>query len=265
MLAWWTFDEASGTTAAEIVGGANGALVGAASHVPGHDADAANAVQMIGVGDYVRLSPVPANLDFGTGNFSIDAWVLANNAGLTSVRTIVDHRAGTSPTGYTLSISFGRIILQLANGGGGFTNYNSPNVFLTNGAWHHIAATVDRTPIAGHPNGIITFYEGGQPQGPVVDITQTGSVTNSGDLRIGQAYDGSSIGFNGNIDEVEVIGNALPADKVKAIFDRGVYGKCKAAVPLPGLAPYGLMLLAVLMGAVGLVVLGRPRSGQARA
>jgi len=218
MVAWWPLDEVYGTGTDEVIGGASSSLVGGASHVPGI---VAGAVHLAGAGQYVSVSSVSA-LNFGTSSFSLDAWVRTLD-GTTDVRTIIDKRSGptSTPTGYSLAISYGRVVLQLADGTG-FTNFSqSAPGALTDRAWHLVAATVDRTANVGK------LYDNGAVVYTFTPSTQPGSVTNSGGLRLGQAYDNSSINFDGDIDEVEEFNRALTGAEVAAIWQAGGSGKCK--------------------------------------
>jgi hypothetical protein len=142
------------------------------------------------------------------------------------VRTIVDKRSTSgSLKGYSLFISFGHLGLQLADASG-FTNIASSSGTLTDGGWHLVAATVDRD---GGPTGGKLYIDG------VVVTTfnpavRPGSLTNIGALRIGQSYNAGSINFNGDIDEVELVGRAMDGSEIAAIYAADVNGKCKQTI-----------------------------------
>jgi len=217
MRAWWPLDELSGTTAQDIAG-ANPGAYGTSGHEPGQYVE--NSLKVTAAAQFVEVGS-NANLDFGTGSFSIDAWVRTFDAA-TSVRTILDKREfSPSIRGYSLSVSFGRLVFQLADGGT-FTNFATIANPLTNGQWNHVTVTVDRAGGAAggklYINGVAETFD------PTV---RPGSVTNSGNLRIGQAADNSSINFNGNIDEVVLYGRALDPTEVSSISGSGAQGVCR--------------------------------------
>jgi hypothetical protein len=103
-----------------------------------------------------------------------------------AVRIIVDKRDGSPFKGYLLAIYQGRLFFQLANGIGtpDFSNYSSPVPgVLNDGAWHHVAVTVNR--------GVIPPEKGGRLyiNGIVVhmfDPSDRLDVGNSSDLKIGR-------------------------------------------------------------------------------
>jgi N-acetylneuraminic acid mutarotase len=248
MVAWWPLDEVWGTKASDVVGGTTGPLVGGATHAPGM---VDGGLKLSSAAQYVSVGNVPA-YNFGTSSFSIDAWIRTLDAA-TPVRTIVDKRSGSgTPTGYSLGISFGRLVLQLADGTG-FTNFSQGAAGnLTDGSWHHVAVTVDRIGNVGK------LYDNGAVVHSFTPSVQPGSVTNSGSLRIGQAYDNSSIDFNGDIDEVEMFGRALSQAEVVDLWQAGALGKCKPlTVPVQG--PWSAMALSALLAAGGLVAILKGR------
>jgi len=238
MTAWWPLDEGSTSTARDMLGDTHASYVGGATHVPGK---VGGAVHLANASQFVSAFNSPS-LNFGAGSFSIDAWVRTSDTS-TPVRTILDKRSVDTGSllGYAVYISSGRLGMQIADASG-FTNYGSLLGTLTDGVWHLVAVTVDRT--AGATGG--KLYVDGAVVATFNPTLRPGSVTNFGSLRIGQAYDGSSIGFNGDIDEVELLGRALSGAEVMALYQAGAEGKCKLAVV--GVADTRLPEQTVLMG-----------------
>lgn len=222
MVAWWPLDEVGDTTAVDIAGVSMAALIGGPARIPG---EVDGALRLANGGQYVR-APSNASLDFGTGDYSMDAWVRTSDATAT-VRTIIDKRDFGSPAGYSLYLYQGHLGGQIADASG-FTNYNSPSPYIPDGVWHHVAMTVAR---AG--NG--TLYVDGAPA-MVFDATvRPGSVTNPGALRVGQSFNDGSASFNGDVDEVELFNRALTAEEILALFSAGASGKCK---PVSGVGQF---------------------------
>ncbi|MFQ5424380.1 MAG: LamG domain-containing protein [Phycisphaerae bacterium] len=236
MVAWWPLDELAGPTAVETVNGNDGTHINGPAPLAG--AFVLNSLCFDGATNYVEVPNAPA-LNFGTGDLSVDAWVQTTTVG--GVKVIVEHRKNT-PTGvvgYSMYLYQGNLSFQLADGNGSnfcgclptraCTNYGPGAVaFVADGAWHHVAVTVNRTSTTGG-----TFYVDGVAVASFNPTCQPGSITNTGVLRIGSltlGAGGASL-FNGCIDEVELFDRELTALEVSALFTAGPAGKCKTPPP----------------------------------
>ncbi len=231
MVGWWQLDESGPGTSADMAGGNTCAWIGAPT---------VNASQYVGkslqfatANDYVSCPTPNGNANVGTGDFSIDAWIKSTDL-TENYRTIVDHRQKVVQGslkllyGYQFYTTYGFLGLQIADGTTGDYTYFLPKVI--DGLWHHVAATVQR----GVSAGGVKLYVDGVPQFTNFDPTpHMGSLNNSGSVRIGQAYDGSSAAFNGSIDEVEIFRRALTPAEVAALYAAGTRGKCKDACYVP--------------------------------
>ncbi|HSP99685.1 MAG TPA: LamG-like jellyroll fold domain-containing protein, partial [Candidatus Dormibacteraeota bacterium] len=156
------------------------------------------------------------------GNFSIDAWIRTTNSGYPAIVS-----AG------------GRYFLFLLNGKLGFafgdgdpTQYVSAAPALSDGTWHHVAVTVDRSSSSGgklYADGsvVLTFDPqagASSPPPPFVGV------------RIGEAWV-SGQSFLGAIDEVELFDRALSQSEVAALAGSGSSGKCKTPPPTRTASP----------------------------
>jgi len=97
------------------------------------------------------------------------------------------------------------------------------------GAWTHLAVSVDRSsPATG-----TWFVNGIASSATFAPIA--GSVSTTADLYVGAVSPpfGTSPGFNGHLDELEIFGTALTTGKVKPIYDAGVVGKCPEYCRVP--------------------------------
>ncbi len=221
MVAWYPGDD----NAEDITPFQNdGTLQGGATFAPGEVKDA---FSLNGTSAYVSAPDAP-QINFGTGDLSIDAWV--NTAGpktSTDYQAIVDKRVQNPPGtyhGYELFLdNNGFLGFQLADGTA--VNYVSTTLPVADGSFHHVAATLDRT------NNLLNLYVDGALTGgsPFNTSAQTGTVNNNGELRIGRnsANTGADFFFNGLIDEVELFNRALSGTEVASIFTAGSAGKCK--------------------------------------
>ncbi len=252
MVAWYPFDEPTGTTAADLAAGNTGTHSGSPLTLPG--GKVAGALSFDGINDYVEV-PSTMNINFGPantpaqcsipigglysnclGDFSIDVWVnLPPNTPNNVVKIIVDKREPSPLQGYSFFLGQnGRLGLQLASNGS-FTNYSSsssnPSVPY-DGNWHHIAVTVDRR--VG-TFGVIKWYVDGLPLATSASTTVFGSLVNNSPLRIGTRTAASPLSgwFFGDMDELEIVNRVLTDKEVKDIFLASNLGKCKPVPPPP--------------------------------
>jgi hypothetical protein len=172
-----------------------------------------------------------AELNFGTGDLSIDGWV-RTGVGL-GVLPIVDKRqvvTGNVPRGYTLYLNNGQPVLQLADGvGTGFTNYAAPTS-VADGQWHHLAATVQR---ATGPASVSLYIDGTSVLTSAT--SRTGTLTNTAPLWLARRHPVpgamAALYFQGDIDEVEIFARSLTPVEIFDIFAAGASGKCRTPVP----------------------------------
>jgi len=223
---WLPFDEGtpgpSMNGAAPFDGIQNGSLVA----IPGKVNDA---LQFDGTTSYVDVPSYP-DINPGTGDFSIDAWV-QRAPGDVGVRVIVDKRSNVGGYfGYEFFLfDNGRLGCQIADGA--YNNWATlPGQTVPPTGWHHVALTVERgsTPLG-------RFYLNGQPFGPTFNPSgYPGSLSSNAPFRVGAiSYSGSSK-FLGGIDEVEMFRRALTPAEVQAIYDAQNIGKCRCYCPHQG-------------------------------
>ena len=226
MVAWWPLDEGTGTVH-DIAGTDHGNRVGSPTFVAGK---VMGALRFPTSSDFVEAPDKPA-LHFGTGNFSVDAWVNLD-ATAAGTRTIVDKMPPIvlPGGGFRLFISEGVPAFLLADASSQQIFTSTAPAFAP-GAWHHVVATVNRTV------NLMAFAVDGVNRG-VFSITLTGSVTNSQTLRIGRHHDSSPVAMNGIIDEVELFNRALSFPEAVSIFSAGAAGKCRRGCFVPRVATF---------------------------
>jgi Concanavalin A-like lectin/glucanases superfamily len=208
--AYWRLGETSGTSASDELGAAPGTyLSGAVLGAPGALAgDANTAVGLDGVDDRVSMGdPASGALDFGTGDFSAEAWVRTTVNG---ERTIVSKRPSTGPYWqFTVTDDSGHAGQIRVNASDGTTTRQAygPARRVDDGAWHHVVVVFDRD------TGIVVYVDGVSQAtaGPL-----TGDVSSSGPFLVGKA---TGYGYlAGDVDEVAVYPAALPAARVAAHY-----------------------------------------------
>jgi len=228
LVAWWPFDETSGNVAHDIAGFPNDLAFMSGSYVP--VAGKVGGGWKLGPATTVAWAASQADLQVGTGNFTIETWVLRWNA-VSSISTILAKR-DSSGTGYGLITANGQAYLQQSG-----SNSNPPPTSgsISTGGWRHLAVTVDRTA------NIVRWYVDGQQ-------VATGPATTwfSGNLDTSAPAEVSTGGAEIELDELSLYKRALTANEVLAIFQAGANGKCKPAPATPTPTP----------GAVGTIGIG---------
>ena len=240
MRAWWPFDELAGTTATDIVGSNDG------THINGPIPTAGKvdgALSFDGSNDRVE-APDDPSLDFGTGDLSIDVWVRTMDN--TGVVTIADKRTeGNGVRGYHFYLFNGSPGFQLADRDGSTICSTSGTVSCTNwvaggnnvadGAWHHIAVTVDRD----NPSGLI-FYVDGVAVSTFDPTVRPLSLDNDNPLSIGRLAIDTSNYWSGELDELEFFDRVLAPEEVTALAAADDSGKCKDRISVKWDVPFCL-------------------------
>jgi hypothetical protein len=230
LTGWWPLDEASGLVAADLIGGNDGTVEGGAAAVVGR---VAGARSLDGADDTVSVPSAPA-LNFGTGDFTLDAWIRITDT--QGTRPIITKRyaPADAPLGYALTLENGALSFAISNetSSAGTT----AGISVTAGIWHLVAVTMER----GMTGAGGKLYVDGQPVASFAD-TLSGSVDTDATFLIGSL---TALGrglpprfFSGEIDEVEVAQRALTAAEIMAIFVAGADGKCKSGLPVATRTP----------------------------
>jgi hypothetical protein len=200
---WWTGD---GNTT-DLAAGNNGTLLNGATYGTGL---VRGAFALDGINDTVRSG----NLTLGN-TFSVAAWVNSDVVNQGAYHRIVEtsyatgFELGTDGTGtqYKFIVKNAAAPYGLANGG-----------TISPGDWQFVVGTYDGT------TG--TLYVDGKA---VATDSFTAPGTVSLPVYIG-AYIGGGAGWNGRIDEVQVYNRTLSAAEVRALYESGSSGECKAAL-----------------------------------
>jgi hypothetical protein len=143
-----------------------------------------------GTGDYLRV-PASTELDFGTGDFTIETWV--NFTALSSNRVLLDRWVTGNANAWQLywrstgtSITFltgsSTILVQDPNGSN-----------ITTGTWNHIAVTRSGTTVRLFVNGIV-----------VATNTSSVSFTNTLPLGVGIQTSTTTNPFNGYLSDTRI-------------------------------------------------------------
>ena len=205
-VAYWRLGEPSGTALLEDQGRANGTYSGGA--VLGVDpaiADADRAARFDG-GNDKGVVPDTASLDFGTGDFTVEAWIKASAA---DERAIVAKRSSVATEPYwAVTVTDdpnhnGQIRAAYFDGATVHLAYSSATV--VDSAWHHLVVWYDRDV------GITISVDG---LSKLTVATMAPDVGNSGPVEIAKAA--THTYFKGDLDEIALYGGLLPPERVVA-------------------------------------------------
>jgi hypothetical protein len=206
---YWRLGEASGTLAAEDQHRADGTYLGGVIlGVPGAPAGDPNTAARFDGGNDKLVVPDPANgsLDFGTADFTVEAWVKPTAS---DERVIVAKRPSTGTEPYWgLTVTDdpnhnGQVRAVYFDGVNTRTAYSSKGVL--DGAWHHVVVWYDRQ------MGIIVSVDG---VSKATALSLTSSVSNSGEVHIGK---GPTNGYlKGDLDEVALYDGLVPLQRIQA-------------------------------------------------
>jgi len=205
LLASWPFNNSAEDASGN---GYNATLKGHA----GYTDDAINgshSLLLSGSLDYAYVGP----MDLGA-EFTICAWVFLE-PDVTNIQTIIGNAAGGSTVdGFKLFINNWdtdnkAILIESSDGTSRLDAASAENTF-EDGAWNHIAATLDRT------NGLARIYYNGK------DVTLNGAVTPNfqatGAVTIGAMQDRSWY-WTGMIDDLRIYQGLLTPDEIGDVMD----------------------------------------------
>ncbi len=221
-VAYYEFEETSGTVAADSAGADNNGayLGGVALNQTSGLAGLGRSAGFDGTDDRVRIPDSPV-FDLGTGAFSVELWFRA----ATSARgDLITYKGGAGDFGiHSSSQSLNTSSLY-------HTNYKIQSAPVIAQGWNYIVAT--RT--AG---GLLSFYVNGIL---AQTATDTESMNIPADLLIGSNHMGDpanlTLMFQGNIDEVAIYPSALSQAQITSHFNLA------GVVPEPSTA--GVLLLS---------------------
>ena len=212
LVAHWSFDENSGTTAHDSVGANHGTVYGAAwttGRIGG-------ALGFNGTNDYVEMGDTVKNY-LGT-NYTVSAWIKTDT--LSSSHTVAAYRdsePGCSPFLFQLDQAYSDIQFMARDDFGHLVTATYSNA-LTTGNWYHVAGVREGNILNVYVNGV---------SGTPGSGTLTGAIS-SDNLKIGALLcHGSPVSwfFDGVIDDVRIYDKALSAEEIRQLYQDGFVGK----------------------------------------
>jgi hypothetical protein len=222
LMGWWKLDEGYGARAIDSSGHANhGMIQGAAKWVAGYDG---GALQFDGTSTYIDVATGLAGSDAG----SVAAWIKTTQ----STRGMIFY--GSDITGGNGYGSENELHLNVEDCSvvefyieSTTTDVSVETSAVNNDAWHHVAATWDKT-------GGVSLYLDGALAGSVAHTGNSFSFT--GRIRLGRP-NASERYYAGDLDDLRLFKKALTADQVKQTM-RGDPLLAWNANPANGSTPY---------------------------
>lgn len=230
-LAWWRFDESSGSTATDSVGTFNGILAGGANFVSG--GISGNAISI------ARASNALVNMGtsfpgFVGSDFTLISWIKTTDTQLSIFAG--KHASGTGNGYYTAINSGGPTSYGEQNKAYAYTGgfpFESPisTSVVNDGSWHQVVTM---------RNGLSTqIWVDGQMQSSLIS---PGLSSNNAAFIIGGVDFGgvATSYYDGLVDEVQVYGSALTSSQILTLYNNpGTI--VNASAPEPGSLAFFVM------------------------
>ena len=237
LVSHWTFDESSGTTAADSTGAFPGALSGGATFVPG--GVSGNAISLAAVSNSL------VNMGFGfpaftSGDFSITSWIKTTTTAQPAYIVSKVHGDG-SVNGYVLALnvtgSYG------APNKAWFYGTSSPSGIATStsdvndGNWHQLVGVFTAgLSLSIYVDGVLQNTKASPPP-----------MSNGGGPFVIGGYETTAL-YTGLVDDVQVYSNALTSTEVQFLHNN----PGQVIVPEPA-------SVALLVSGAGLLLFKRRR------
>ena len=185
-----------------------------------------SALSFNGTSDYVDAGN-PSSLQFGTGDFSLSAWIKPSVDADVYKRAIISTSGGT---GYIFAYinAGGGNQLYVETYDGTFNPYGYSTSVVTKNAWNYV--TLVRT------GGLYKFYINGISSGTVVDTA--GNIVNAANFTIGRATNPGGDYFPGSIDDVRIYNTALDQTAIDALYASGAGTESEAGALGTGLVAH---------------------------
>ncbi|UCD13133.1 MAG: LamG domain-containing protein [Thermoplasmatales archaeon] len=218
-VSYWKLDGTSGHVI-DYFNGNDGTNYGATRGVTGQ---VGNAFSFGGTAenDYVEILH-DSSLNFGTGNFTLEAWIKYEGPTNGSVQfpAIMSKRPGppgSDPNkGFAFSISYwsganlGTLLLRIED-----MNYAPCSIPVDDGEWHHV--------VAQRCGQNLFFYVDGQLD---ASVNSSKNASSTGILSLG--WDSTSsidTAWEGELDEVAVYDECIPASTITSHYENGLKGR----------------------------------------
>ncbi|MBI2113159.1 MAG: prepilin-type N-terminal cleavage/methylation domain-containing protein [Candidatus Wildermuthbacteria bacterium] len=216
LVGMWNLD--GSTTALDSSGyGTTGGPGGNVALTLNRNNEADKAYSFDGSGDYISMgNPADGHLDFGTGDFTVSAWILRDSTILNAGRVLSKGATDANQAGYALiyvnTTPNPRMRLVVRNGDGVTTSSvdTGSEVDIDSDKWYHVVAT--------RSGSTIRIYLDSVLRGTIATAT-TESVSNTYNFYIGARSGGSY--WKGKIDDVRVYNSVFSLAQVEQLYAQG--------------------------------------------
>ena len=213
LVGWWTFDEGDGNTAYDSAGDNDGTIYGATWTTGQID----GALSFDGSGDYVSTG----SIDFsGTNKITVSFWVKPNTAS-TGSNILVEMSSAYNSRADSFIVFFreDETIEATVRGNIGYNAWWTTST-LTPGEWHHVVAVFDKSLSSQESKAYLNGSLDGAIRPGGFDADNTNNFGNQPIYIASRA--GSSLYFNGSIDDVHIYDKALSAEEIQQLYQEGL-------------------------------------------
>ena len=205
-VAWWKFNESTGTTAADAIGGHPGSVSGGTWSATGGVSGGALAFNSAG-----KVSVAHTDDLSQTGDFSLGAWV--NLSDPNGKRSILHKGTASNEANYAMGVRDGNLYFEyFANSA--WRTYITTGLNLQAGTYYHLTATYKSS------TRQIKLYVDGIPAGTFTASFGNTPKSNTKALLIGTTP--SNENFLGRIDDVQIVASNLDATGVATLMGGSV-------------------------------------------
>lgn len=207
LVAWWKFEEGSGTTVSDSTSVNNqGTATGGFSWASGKEGTYAGGFNgsnsVVTVADAPELNP--------TSEITICAWLYQDSLSDLNTAGLIVGKGGVDLVGgYELGVKATDVNFSLHLTGGKV--WSSPDFSMTTGTWNHIALTYNGSDIFLYKDGVILYQNTGS--GTII--------TGSHVLTLGKRTTGNNnIDYlDGRLDDVRIYSRALSTAEIVKIYN----------------------------------------------
>lgn len=207
LVGYWLFNEGSGSKAYDISGqGNHGRLINMLPNAQSSGwggSKFGGGLQFDGVNDYVDCGN-QESLNFGTGDFTVAAWIRPGAARWSTIVGKYDFNPGFA----IITTSNSHIHIQIGDSSGWTQQEGS--IDINDDGWHHVVAVFNR-------NANCSLYIDGKIDFNVDITARSGSINNNYSLQIGRRRDGTNV-YIGSIDSISAYNRILLATEVKQLY-----------------------------------------------
>ena len=218
LVAYYNFDQVTGTSLPDVTGHGNGTLAGSPAWVPSGAMPEAsivskNALSYAGTDDYVEMN----DIGLGTSDFTIEGWIKpATTEGQMYVYTNRTKESTFAGNWFSIGLYGDKLFVEFADCAASYQSFTSPSALLPN-AWYHIALVRNPT--------TVTLYLNGEQDVQIEDDASQRDLTAGTDItRFGGWPDEDTKWYKGQTDEFRVWNTARTRTEILNAMSKPLEG-----------------------------------------